>query len=200
MGSPADWGALGDVCGDEAASLAAEQLPREITAALDQRMVGQVVRVQVRQGRRAAAADRVVLQNAETGDQLALTVKRLGRRLAIRLLEGDTGDEVAGADCQGRLVAVTTRIDGPSGAGRLCLRLQSPELFGPFATRLPLRRRALQCVLPQLAADEVLSCLEGAWEAPPAREVLVSADEDNSSWPSMVWWPSMPADWALAAA
>lgn len=190
---------MGDICGDEAGSPSAEQLREEITRALDEHMVGHAVRVRVRQVRPHASAhplERLELQNAETGGRIALAPGRLGRRLHIRLLEGDTAEAVADDDCSGRLVAVTTR------AGRICLHLQS-RLIGPSVNRLPLRRRALQRALPQLAADEVLSCLEGAWEAPLAREILVCADEDaisDGAWPSMTWWPSMPADWLLVGA
>jgi hypothetical protein len=200
MGSPADWGALGDICcgEDEASGCWEQQLREEIAAALDQRMVGQTVRVCVQQVRAQNAAhllDRLVLENVETGDKLALGLGRLGRRTVIRLTE---------ADCEGRLLAVTSRCTEPSGGSRICLHLQSPELFGPFAERMPCLRRALQRELPPPAADEVLAFLDGTWVAAPAREVLVSADEENDVveglWPSMSWWPAMPSDWALVDA
>jgi len=208
MGSPADWGALGDICGeDEAGGRSAHQLRGEITAALHQRMVGQTVRVRVQQATSQSTAhllDRLLLENVETGDKLALGLGRLGRRMVIRLTEGETGSAAAEADCEGRLVAVTSRCDEPGGAGRICLHLQSRELFGPFVNRMPCLRRSLHRALPPLAADEILTCLDGAWEAPPAREVLVSADEENTvgegAWPSMSWWPAMPDDWALVDA
>lgn len=198
MGSPADWGALGDICEDEASSSSSLQLREELAAALDQRMLGRNVRVCVQQvsaPNAAQASDRLVLENVDTGDKLALGLGRLGRPTVIRLTEDD---------CEGRLIAVTSRCDEPSGGSRICLHMQNPELFGPFVNRMPCLRRVLQRDLPPLAADEILACLDGAWEAMPVREVLVSADEENTvgagAWPSMSWWPAMPNDWALVDA
>lgn len=198
MGSPADWGALGDICDDGAGGLSEQHLREEIAAALNQRMVGRTVRACVEQVPSQNAAyllDRLVLENVETGDKLALGLGRLGRRTVIRLTEGD---------CEGRLLAVTSRCNEPSGSSRICLHLQSPELSGPFVNRMPCLRRALQQELPPPAADEILACLDGTWVAAPAREVLVSADEESDVgegvWPSMSWWPAMPSDWALVDA
>mmetsp|Transcript_148116 Transcript_148116/g.369271 ORF Transcript_148116/g.369271 Transcript_148116/m.369271 type:complete len:222 (-) Transcript_148116:42-707(-) len=213
MGSPADWGALADSRDLPQATSKEHHLRDEITAALAARMLGRTVLVAVepappppaspqrqRGGSTAtlpprAAGDRLVLTNVRTGDRLALTAAgRLGRPTGIHL-------SAPSATPLGRLAAVSAECDASSGTSHIVLHLEGPRA-GPFVARQPLKRRALQSALPALAADEVLACLDGAWEAPPRHEVVVSTEKEtagNGFLPFMTWWPLLPEDWRLAA-
>jgi len=195
------------------------QLREEITTALKARMLGRSVLIDIEEAPHEgglSASDCLVLTNVRTGDKLALTVGRLGRPAGIQLsapspllpssLPSSPSSTPATSSfsrgrCEGRLVAVSVECDSSSGSSNIVLHLEG-EPSGPFVRRLPLRTRALQAVLPHLAADEVLSCLPGAWEPAPRCEVVVSASEgaggDATAWPFMAWWPLLPADWRLA--
>lgn len=223
MGSPAEWGALvdgGEVDGEDVTHVTSKEhrLGEEITASLEARMLGCGVSIGVEEAPRdggSTASDRLVLTNVRSGDRLALTVGRLGRPVGIHLCPSCPSSPGAapaswslaccsGGQCAGRLVAVTVEEGkAPSSSSNIVLHLEG-EPEGPFVQRLPLRARALEAILPHLAADEVLGCLPGAWEPAPRCEVVVSASEvaddgeATAAWPFMAWWPLLPADWRLA--
>lgn len=222
MGSPADWGALADNNDLAQVNSKEHQLGEDITAALKARMLGRNVLIGIEEAPReggSSASDCLVLTNVRSGDRLALTVGRLGRPAGIQLAASSPSSSsslpssptmaaassettcLSRGGCEGRLVAVSVECDHSSGASNIVLHLEG-EPSGPFVRRLPLRTRALETVLPHLVADEVLSCLPGAWEPAIRSEVVVRASEgfsgEATAWPFMAWWPLLPADWRLA--
>jgi len=216
MGSPEDWGALGDV--GEIPDTQTSTLGEALTAHMSARLFGFPVRAHVESVSaihgKHRQPDRLILTNLTTGNRVILAPcgpdSRIAlaapcdpsssARLHLSLPGAGPQAKLAGGSCCGRLLEVSGRRSGiPGGSDTLALRFEN-RACGPFLDWVPRLRRTLRKLLPDAIADEVATFLPEVWVMPTGEEIVVRMEEtaqDGQPWQVMMWWPLLLEDWVL---